>query len=246
MKQLLASLKTGQTQLYDVPWPQLKPGHLLIGSKISLISKGTEKMLVDFGKSSLLNKIRREPDRARMVWDKVKTDGLAATIDAVKSKLDQLLPMGYCNVGTVVALAPDVTEFAIGDRVVSNGAHAEVVSVPKNLCCKIPLGVADEHAAFTVLGAIALQGIRLAQPTLGEAFVVMGLGLIGLLTVQLLIAQGCKVLGLDLDAKKVELAKQFGAAGLSLTDISKSFSRGTNFSTSARRGWCYHHREYQK
>jgi len=232
MKQILQSLKNGDTSILDVPCPQIKAGHLLIQTYKSLISTGTEKMLVNFGKASPLQKMRQQPEKVKMVLEKVKTDGLAATLDAIKSKLDQLLPMGYCNVGTVVAIAPDVTEFAVGDRVVSNGAHAEVVSVAKNLCCKIPVDVADEHAAFTILGAIALQGIRLANPTLGETFVVMGLGLIGLLTVQLLLAQGCKVLGIDLDADKALLAKQFGAEALTLTAgqdplaIAQQFSRG--------------------
>jgi predicted dehydrogenase/threonine dehydrogenase-like Zn-dependent dehydrogenase len=218
VKQILQSLKNGATSILEVPCPQIKAGHVLIQTHRSLISAGTEKMLVNFGKASPLQKMRQQPEKVKMVLDKVKTDGLAATLDAVKSKLDQLLPMGYCNVGTVVAVAPDVTEFAVGDRVVSNGAHAEVVTVAKNLCCKIPAGVSDEHAAFTVLGAIGLQGIRLANPTLGEAFVVMGLGLIGLLTVQLLVAQGCKVLGIDLDASKVALAKQFGAEAFTLAE----------------------------
>jgi predicted dehydrogenase/threonine dehydrogenase-like Zn-dependent dehydrogenase len=231
MKQILQSLKNGDTAVLDIPCPQLKAGHVLIRTQKSLISSGTEKMLVNFGKASPLEKIRQQPEKVKMVLEKIKTDGLAATMDAVHSKLDQLLPMGYCNVGIVQAVGAGVHEFAIGDRVVSNGAHAEMVSVPKNLCCKIPDFVADEYAAFTVLGAIGLQGIRLAMPTLGETFVVMGLGLIGLLTVQLLIAQGCHVLAIDIDDSKVELAKQFGAQGLTLSEgvdaiaIANKFSR---------------------
>jgi len=216
MKQLLQSIKTGETEIIDVPCPHAKAGHVLIATRQSLISSGTEKMLVNFGKASLIEKARQQPEKARMVLDKIKTDGLLTTLDAVRDKLNQLIPMGYCNVGTVMEAGTN-SGFAIGERVVSNGHHAEVVCVPKNLCCKIPDNVSDEAAAFTVLGAIALQGIRLAQPTLGENFVVIGLGLIGLLTVQLLRAQGCRVLGIDFDAKKIELAQQYGAKTVNLS-----------------------------
>jgi predicted dehydrogenase/threonine dehydrogenase-like Zn-dependent dehydrogenase len=146
-----------------------------------------------------------------MVLDKVRTDGLLPTIETVRNKLDQPLPMGYCNVGEVVAVGTGVAGFAVGDRVASNGRHAEMVAVPVNLCAQVPDAVSDDGAVFTVLGAIALQGIRLVQPTLGEVVVVTGLGLIGLLTVQLLKAQGCRVLGLDFDPAKLELARRFGA-----------------------------------
>jgi predicted dehydrogenase/threonine dehydrogenase-like Zn-dependent dehydrogenase len=217
MKQVLQSLKDGATTLADVPCPQLKSGHVLIRTQQSLISPGTEKMLVDFGNASLINKAKQQPDKIRQVLDKIKTDGLFSTLDAVRSKLDQSIPMGYCNVGEVIGVGIGANEFFIGDRVVSNGAHAEIVSVPKNLCCKIPNDVTNEDAAFTVIGAIALQGIRLAAPTLGETFSVIGLGLIGLLTVQLLKAHGCRVFGMDLDPAKVELAKQFGAEALDVS-----------------------------
>ncbi|MES2218846.1 MAG: bi-domain-containing oxidoreductase [Pseudomonadota bacterium] len=230
MKQILQSLKNGNTSVLDIPCPQLKSGHVLIRTQKSLISSGTEKMLVNFGKASTLEKIRQQPDKVKMVFDKIKTDGLAATLDAVRSKLDQLLPMGYCNVGIVTAVGAGVSEFAVGDRVVSNGAHAELVSVPKNLCCKVPDFIPDEYAAFTVLGAIALQGTRLALPTLGESFVVMGLGLIGLLTVQLLIAQGCQVLACDIDESKVDLAKQFGAQTLTLAEGVDAIAMAQKFS----------------
>jgi predicted dehydrogenase/threonine dehydrogenase-like Zn-dependent dehydrogenase len=168
-------------------------------------------MLVDFGKASMIDKARQQPEKVKMVLEKVSTDGLFATIDAVQSKLDQPLPLGYCNAGIVVAVGPGVTEFVVGDRVASNGNHAEMVRVPKNLCAKIPESVTDEAAAFTVLGAIALQGIRLAKPELGEHVVVVGLGLIGLVTVQLLRAQGCQVMGIDFDEAKLALARKFGA-----------------------------------
>ena len=211
MKQILQNLSSGETVLEDVPCPRVAPGQLLIRTTRSLVSAGTERMLVDFGKANMLDKARQQPDKVRMVMDKVKTDGLVPTLEAVKSKLDQPLPMGYCNVGTVLEVGAGVSGFEVGDRVASNGKHAEVVCVPSNLCARIPNAVSDEAAAFTVIGAIALQGIRLVQPTLGEAIVVTGLGLIGLVTVQLLRANGCRVLGIDMDPEKLEIARQFGA-----------------------------------
>ena len=211
MKQVLQSLKTGTTEVANVPVPATRRGQLLIKSSQTLISAGTERMLVDFGKAGWLEKARQQPDKVRMVLDKIKTDGLVPTLEAVFSKLEQPLPLGYCNVGRVAEVGPGVTGFAVDERVVSNGKHAEVVSVPVNLCARVPAEVPDEQAAFAVLGAIALQGIRLVQPTLGETVVVTGLGLIGLMTVQLLRAHGCRVLGLDLDDQKLDLARQFGA-----------------------------------
>jgi predicted dehydrogenase/NADPH:quinone reductase-like Zn-dependent oxidoreductase len=232
MKQILQSLKTGVTEVAEAPCPAVKSGEILIRSARSLVSSGTERMLVDFGKANLIDKARQQPDKVRQVLDKVKTDGLAPTLEAVRNKLDQPLAMGYCNVGTVLELGAGVTGFAVGDRVASNGKHAEVVSVPVNLCAKVPESVSDEEAAFTVIGAIALQGIRLAQPTLGEAVVVTGLGLIGLITVQLLRAHGCRVLGIDFDRAKLDLARQFGAevvdlaAGQDPVAAAQVFSRG--------------------
>jgi len=180
------------------------------------VSAGTERMLVDFGKADWLGKARQQPDKVKQVLDKVSTDGLLTTLEAVRSKLDQPLPLGYCNVGTVVALGAGVRGFTVGQRVASNGPHAELVAVPQNLCAAIPDGVGDETAAFTVLAAIGLQGIRLVQPTLGETVVVSGLGLIGLLTAQLLRAQGCRVLGLDPSPSSCELARALGLEVLQL------------------------------
>jgi len=187
-------------------------------------------MLVDFGKANIFNKARQQPEKVKMVLDKVKTDGLMPTIDAVRSKLDQPLPLGYCNAGIV--LESGVNGFEKGDRVVSNGYHAEVVRVPENLCAKIPEGVDDESAAFTVLAAIGLQGIRLIEPTLGETVVVSGLGLIGLMTVQMLRANGCRVLGIDFDSSRCDMARQFGAETADLSRgedpiaVAQAFSRG--------------------
>lgn len=232
MKQILQNLKTGATEVADVPSPGVARGHLLIHSSCTLVSAGTERMLVDFGKANLINKARQQPDKVRMVVDKISTDGLIPTLESVRNKLEQPLPLGYCNAGVVVEIGAGVTGFEIGDRVASNGKHADVVRVPINLCAKVPDGVSDEDAAFTVLGAIALQGIRLVQPTLGEAVVVTGLGLIGLMAVQLLRAHGCRVLGLDFDADKLALARQFGAETVNLAAgedpivAAQAFSRG--------------------
>lgn len=211
MLQLLQNLGSGETLVADVPAPMVASGSLLIATSRTLVSAGTERMLVDFGRASMLDKARQQPEKVKMVLDKVRTDGLFATVDAVRSKLDQPLALGYCNVGTVVEVGRGVEGFEVGDRVASNGPHAELVRVPQNLCAKVPEGVDDESAAFTVLASIGLQGIRLAAPTLGECVVVTGLGLIGLMTVQLLRASGCRVLGIDLDTAKLSLAKQLGA-----------------------------------
>lgn len=216
MKQILQSLKTGSTEVLEVPSPSVKKGQVLISTSRTLVSAGTERMLVEFGKAGWIEKARQQPDKVRMVLDKIKTDGVAPTLEAVFNKLDQPLPLGYCNVGQVVSAGADVAGLAPGDRVASNGKHAGVVSVPINLCARVPDSVSDEEAAFTVLGAIALQGIRLVAPTLGETVVVTGLGLIGLVAVQLLKAHGCKVLGLDFDPAKLKLAQEFGAEVVNL------------------------------
>ena len=210
MKQLIQHIDNGKTELISTPIPSCGSGNLLIETTHTLVSLGTEKMLVDFGKGSFLQKAKQQPDKVKEVIAKVKTDGLAPTIKAVKNKLEQPLPLGYCNVGTVIQAGRDVTEFKVGDRVASNGPHAEYVSVPKNLVAKIPDGVSCEQAAFTVIGSIGLQGIRLLNPTLGETVVVVGLGLIGLITAQLLKANGCNVIGFDFDQSKVELANSYG------------------------------------
>lgn len=232
MKQILQSLKTGTTEIAEIPCPTVKRGQLLIRTTQTLVSVGTERMLVEFGKAGWIEKARQQPDKVRMVLDKIKTDGLKPTIETVFNKLDQPLPLGYCNVGVVMEVGNGVTGFSMGDRVASNGKHAEVVAVPTNLCARIPDNVTDEEAAYTVIAAIALQGIRLVQPTLGESIVVTGLGLIGLVAVQLLRAHGCRVLGIDYDADKLALAKQFGAevvnlsAGEDPVAAAQHFSRG--------------------
>jgi predicted dehydrogenase/threonine dehydrogenase-like Zn-dependent dehydrogenase len=210
MKQILQSFKTGITELAELPSPAVKPGQLLIQTTRSLVSLGTEKMLVEFGKASLIQKARQQPDKIKMVLDKIKTEGLMPTVETVFNKLEQPLPLGYCNVGTVIEVGTGVTDFKVGDRVASNGQHAEFVSIPQNLAAHIPDNISDDEAVFTVIGSIGLQGIRLINPTMGETIVVIGLGLIGLLAAEMLVANGCKVIGYDLDDAKVEIAKTKG------------------------------------
>lgn len=232
MKQLLQDISTGSMVICDAPSLRASGESLVIDTTQSLISIGTERMLVDFGRASLIGKARQQPEKLKMVLDKIKTDGVLSTIDAVRTKLAEPMRLGYCNVGVVRQVGSYVETFQVGDRVVSNGPHADVVRVSKNLCAKIPDNVSDESAVFTVLASIGLQGIRLAAPTLGEAFVVTGVGLIGLLTVQLLRANGCRVLAIDYDPAKLELAKKYGAEICDLSkgddpiSISSKFSRG--------------------
>lgn len=211
MKQILQDMAKGGSAIVEAPAPQVTKNHVVINTTRTLISAGTERMLVDFGKANLIDKARSQPDKVKMVLEKVQTDGLMTTVDAVKSKLAQPLPLGYCNVGVVESVGVGADNFQEGDRVVSNGPHADVVRVSKNLVAKIPAEVSDDEASFTVVASIGLQGIRLANPTIGECFVVTGVGLIGLLTVQMLKAHGCRVLAIDYDQDKLDLAKQFGA-----------------------------------
>jgi len=231
MKQLLQNLRDGTTEVAEVPAPRAGPGEVLIRTRRSLVSAGTERMLVEFGRAGLIAKARQQPDKVRQVVDKVRTDGLIPTLEAVRAKLDQPLPLGYSSVGTVIEVGSGVSGLAPGDRVASNGRHAEIVCVPQNLCAKVPDAVGDEAAAFTVVGAIALQGIRLAAPTLGESVVVTGLGLIGLLTVQLLRSHGARVLGIDFDASRRALAEALGAQTIDAgtgdpVAAAEAFSRG--------------------
>ena len=210
MKQVLQHLDSGETRVEEIPCPQVGRGQVLIRTRASLISAGTERMLVAFGRAGLLDKARQQPDRVRQLLRKVRTDGLAATVEAVKGKLAQPIPLGYSNAGVVLEVGEDVDDMRPGDRVVSNGPHAEIVCVPRGLCVPIPDEVDDASAAFAVVGAIALQGIRLAAPTFGERFAVSGLGLVGLLAAQLLRANGCGVLGIDVTAARLALAKELG------------------------------------
>lgn len=210
MKQIIQSLKNGETTIEEIPVPKVSQGSILIQSTHSLVSLGTEKMLVEFGKSSLISKARQQPEKVKLVLDKIFSEGLLPTLETVFNKLEQPLPLGYCNVGEVIEVGKGVTDFSVGDRVASNGHHAEIISVPQNLAVKIPDKVNNEDATFTVIGSIGLQAVRLTRPQMGELIVVIGLGLIGLMTCQILKAHGCKVLGIDLDKKKCLLAEKLG------------------------------------
>ena len=252
MQQILQNLGTGETDLVDVPAPPETPGRVLIRTTRSLVSLGTERMLVQFGQANLLQKARQQPEKVRQVLDKVRADGLLPTLDAVFKRLDDPLPLGYCNVGVVIAdgggswLAEveggrtngsrdarrRTGRFRPGDRVVSNGPHAEIVSVPENLIARILDNVSDEEATFAVVGSIALQGIRLLNPTLGETVVVVGLGLIGQIGAQLLRANGCRVIGIDFDQAKLNIAASQGittinpATGADPVQVVQSLTRG--------------------
>lgn len=214
MKQIVQNLKTGETIIEDVPVPIPSGGRLLINTSRSLVSLGTERMLIEFGRANFIQKAWKQPEKVRKVFEKIRSDGLIPTIESVQNRLDEPLPLGYCNVGRVLEI-PDLSDgntscFKVGDRVASNGHHAEYVCIPENLCAKIPDTVSDEEAAFTVVGSIALQGMRLCNPTFGETIAVVGLGLIGLLTTQFLVSNGCRVVGIDISSDKLELANQWG------------------------------------
>ncbi|MEZ7172923.1 bi-domain-containing oxidoreductase [Sporosarcina sp. OR05] len=218
MKIIQQNLRDGNTEIVTLPIASIKSNEVLIKVEYSIVSAGTERMLVNFSKSNYLQKARQQPEKVKEVINKIKTDGLQPTINAVKVKLDQPIQLGYSNAGRIIAVGKDVKDFRVGDRVVSNGAHAEVVSVSKNLCAKVPDNVNLDQAAFTVISSIGLQGIRLIKPTLGETVVVTGLGLIGLLTVQLLKAHGCKVIASDFDQQKVDLAKSYGIDAINVSN----------------------------
>jgi polar amino acid transport system substrate-binding protein len=235
MKQVLQNLKTGQLAVTDVPPPAAQRGRVLVRTAASLISAGTERAAVDMGKKSLLGKARERPDLVRQVLQKAKNEGLLNTFNAVRTRLGSSLALGYSASGIVAGVGEDVTEFRAGDRVACAGlgfaSHAEMLAVPKNLCVRLPDEVSFDAGAFGTLGAIALQGVRLAEPTLGEAFVVIGLGLLGQLTVQLLKTNGCRVFGIDLDQKRLDLALELGADACALNndDVQRSvleWSRG--------------------
>ncbi len=215
MKQVLHSYRTGELTVADVPVPAAEPGALVVRTGASLVSAGTEKMALDLGKRSLIGKARDRPDLVKKTLDKVQRDGLLATARTVMTRLDEPVPLGYSCAGTVLSVGRGVEGYQPGERVACAGAklanHAEVNTVPFRLCAKVPAGVSDEEAAFVTVGAIALQGVRTAAVGLGECVAVIGLGLIGQLTVRILRAAGCKVLGVDLEPAKLELALAGGA-----------------------------------
>ena len=215
MKQLIQSFKTGELGLFDVPAPVCQENGALVQTTVSLVSAGTEKMLVDFAKKSILAKAKDRPDLVKQVVDKMKKEGVRNTLDKVFTKLDSPIPLGYSLAGRVIEVGANISGINIGDRVACGGAgyanHAEINYVPKNLMVHIPDAVDDIDAAFVTVGAIALQGVRQTEPKLGEKIAVIGLGLLGQLTIQLLKANGCKVIGSDIDPDKMALAKKLGA-----------------------------------
>jgi predicted dehydrogenase/threonine dehydrogenase-like Zn-dependent dehydrogenase len=215
MKQVTQSYRSGETRVEDVPVPLCPEGGVLVANAFSLISAGTERTVVETASESLIGKARRRPDLVRQVLDKARKEGVAPTIQAVRSRLDTPIPLGYSCAGTVIEVGHGVEDLAVGDRVACAGAghanHAEIVAVPRNLCVRVPDEVGLDDAAFVTVGAIALQGLRVADVRLGERVVVIGLGLVGQLTVQLLNAAGCSVFGVDLDPTKVAIAHELGA-----------------------------------
>jgi polar amino acid transport system substrate-binding protein len=234
MKQLLQNLRTGEAIVADVPVPTMQPGRILVRTAASLISAGTERALTELGQKTLLGKARERPELIGKVWEKVKTEGISQALEGVRDKLDQSHAVGYSAAGIVVECANDVADFRPGDRVACAGtdyaSHAEVISVPRNLCMSLPEELTFEEGAFGTVGAIALQGVRLAEPTLGESVVVIGLGLVGQLTVQLLKANGCRVFGVDIDETRLQLALASGAEAACIPDDAKEkirrWSRG--------------------
>lgn len=223
MQQITQNVRSGLLEIVSVPQPAARANHVVIANHRSVISAGTEKMARDLAQKSLLAKAKERPDHVRRVLDKVRNEGLWNTVQQVQAKLDEPMPMGYCSAGTVIACGEGVQGFKPGDRVASNGPHAEVVSVSKNLCARIPDDLDFDKAAFAVLGSIAIQGVRLSKVSLGETVLVIGLGLVGQITVAILRAAGVRVLGTDLDPSKCELAKKMGATeawvGLNASDV---------------------------
>ncbi|HEV2829021.1 MAG TPA: bi-domain-containing oxidoreductase [Pyrinomonadaceae bacterium] len=234
MKQLLQNLRTGEATVAEVPVPTVQPGRILVRTAASLISAGTERALAELGQKTLLGKARERPELIGKVWEKVKTEGISQALEGVRDKLDQSHAVGYSAAGVVIECAKDITDFRPGDRVACAGtdyaSHAEVISVPRNLCVRLPEQLKFEEGAFGTVGAIALQGVRLAEPTLGESVVVIGLGLVGQLTVQLLKANGCRVFGVDIDETRIQLALASGAEAACNPDDAKEkiqrWSRG--------------------
>ncbi|MBN1148391.1 MAG: bi-domain-containing oxidoreductase [Anaerolineales bacterium] len=233
MKQVLQNLRDGETSVAETPIPTPQKGQALVRAAASLVSAGTERMLVEFAEKSLIGKARSRPDLVRQALDKARREGLLTTIEAAFSRLDQPMPLGYSAAGTIVALGEGMEGFRVGQRVACAGGgfavHAEYICVPRNLLAPLPEQVTFEAAAFTTLGAIALHGFRLAEAQLGERVAVIGLGLLGLLAVGIARAAGCHVFGADLDPARVALAVQMGAQAATRSqaeEAAASFSRG--------------------
>jgi predicted dehydrogenase/threonine dehydrogenase-like Zn-dependent dehydrogenase len=232
MKQVVQYVKTGQTAVIDVPRPQAHPGTAVVQNAASLVSTGTERMLVDFAGKSMLGKARSRPDLVRQVIDKARREGLLTTIEAVQNRLEQPLPLGYASAGRIVALGDGMEGFKVGQRVACAGGgyavHAEYVSVPRNLLAPLPDNVDYESGAFATLGAIALHGFRLTELQVGSRLAVIGMGLLGLLASMLARAAGCTVLGIDVDPERVELARSLGFSAVVRGEAEEAGSEFTN------------------
>ncbi|MBM3179532.1 MAG: zinc-binding dehydrogenase [Chloroflexi bacterium] len=236
MKQLLQNIKNGKTTVEDVPVPTPREGMALVKVAASLVSAGTERMVVEFAEKSLVGKAHSRPDLVRQVLDKAKREGVMPTMQAAFNRLDQPMALGYSSAGTIVALGKNMQGFKVGQRVACAGGgyatHAEYNVVPRNLLTPLPKNVDFESAAFTTLGAIALHGFRLAEPQLGENVAIIGLGLLGFLTIQLASAAGCSVLGIDLDPKRIKLASSLG-----LETVSRSQAESASQAFTSKRGF---------
>jgi len=240
MKQVIQNNRTGELKVEDLPAPALRAGGVLVQTAYSLISSGTERTTVETAQSSLLGKARSRPDLVKQVYDTFRREGLRSTYNKVKSRLNEVKALGYSAAGIVIQADRSVEELQAGDRVACAGAgyasHAEVIFVPANLCCKVPESASLEAASYTTIGAIALQGLRQAEVSLGEVTVVIGLGLVGQLTVQLLKAAGCRVIGIDINPAACELATLSGADGVAGDEASAQAL--CNFLTQGRGADC--------
>jgi predicted dehydrogenase len=243
MKQVLQNMRDGKTSVADVPIPTPRAGQALVKVAASLVSAGTERMLVEFGEKSLVGKARSRPDLVRQVLDKMKREGIAATLEATFNRLDSPMSLGYSSAGTIIALGEGMGGFKVGQRVACAGGgyavHAEYNLVPRNLLTPLPDSVDFESAAFTTLGAIALHGFRLAESQVGERVAVIGLGLLGLMTIQIASAAGCRVFGIDTNSERVQLAKQFGIApdGAGIQAVSRQNAVDASQAFTANRGF---------
>ena len=226
MKQLLQNIKTGKSTVEDVPVPTPREGQALVKTETSLVSAGTERMVVEFAEKSLVGKARSRPDLVKQIVDKARREGLVNTAQAAFNRLDQPMALGYSSAGTIVALGKNMQGFEVGQRVACAGGgyavHAEYNVVPRNLLTPLPKNVDFESAAFTTLGAIAMHGFRLAEPQIGENVAIIGMGLLGLLAAQIATAAGCNVLGIDVDASRVSLATSLGLRAVQRADAADS------------------------